>query len=251
MRGRTRLLLAAGATAVAAVVATELPALLRDVELFRVRDVGLEGGRFLDEDEATEVAAIPAGASVWDDPAPWEARLRGHPLVRDVRIRRELPGTLVMEVDERVPVAFAPTPVLRPVDARGEPLPLDPAAHALDLPVLRPPPGGDDPVPGAVRLRELAGEVARLGEIAPVLAARISEVGIDEEGRGLTVRLGKPGVTVRFRRPVTRRRAREALLVLADAVTRRGGLVPESVDLRFADQVVVRYPRERGRHADD
>lgn len=251
MRRRARLLLTAGATAVAALAATEVPGLLREVELFGVREVRLEGGRFLDADEATEVAAIPAGASVWDDPAPWEARLRDHPLVRDVRIRRELLGTLVVEVDERVPVAFAPTPVLRPVDARGEPLPLDPAAHALDLPVLRPRPEGDDPDGEARRLRELAGEVARLGEIAPELAARISEVGIDDGGRGLAVRLQTPGVTVRFRRPVTRRRAREALLVLADAVTRRGGLVPESVDLRFADQVVVRYPRERGRHADD
>jgi len=57
-------------------------------------------------------------------------RLRAHPLIRAVEVSRRLPGTLVVEVEERVPVGLVPTPTLQPVDRDGHRLPL---ALALDI----------------------------------------------------------------------------------------------------------------------
>ena len=48
---------------------------------------------------------------------------------------------------------------------------------------------------------------------------------------------------LRFRAPVAQVRLKEALAVIADAADRNGGRLPATVDLRFADQVVVRWSR--------
>src|SRR5690606_42000544 len=58
------------------------------------------------------------------------------PLVAAVRVERDLPSTVVLHVTEAEPVAFVRTPELRPVDASGRLLPIDPAERSLDLPVL-------------------------------------------------------------------------------------------------------------------
>ena len=52
---------------------------------------------------------------------------------------------------------------------------------------------------------------------------------------------GDPTVRLRYRIPLAHVRAREALAVLADVADRTGGQLPATLDLRFADQVVVRW----------
>jgi cell division septal protein FtsQ len=192
--------------------------------------------------------AVPVGASVWNDLEPWEFGLRRHPLVRDASVRRQLPGTLVMEVVERMPVALIPTPVLEPVDATGRLLPLDPASYRLDLPVLRPFLEGareDLPLtPGQVRI--LAKEVARLAVEDPRFMGVVSEVSLDSRG-GMAAKLTDPPVEVLFRPPLSGRRIQEGLLAMADAMEREAERSVEAVDLRYADQVVVRFSTSRRR----
>ena len=95
---------------------------LSQAQIFRVVDVSVEGAQHLTRDEVLAAAAIPARASIWDDMEPLAVRLRSHPLIREVRIRRRLPGRLVLEVWEREPVALLlPSPTLMPVD-RGSSL---------------------------------------------------------------------------------------------------------------------------------
>jgi cell division septal protein FtsQ len=221
-------------------VAVGTPRALRAVaasEVFRVSAVELEGERFLSLAEAAAAADIPREASVWDDPARWEAGLAAHPLVRTARVRRRLPGTLILVVEEREPVGLVATPTLEPVDAEGKILPLDPSAHALDLPLLNP--GADvDGEAGASRAA-LAAETDHLQRVDPEFSARISELTRDDRGDWIA-RWGEPAVSFRFRSSVTARRLREGVLVLADATAEGDGSPPAAVDLRFAEQVVVR-----------
>jgi hypothetical protein len=239
---------------VAALLASQagrVRAALAEVELFRVKDVEVEGARYVSAAEVTGALRLSPTASVWDDRAPLEARVSGHPLVSSARIGRRLPSTLVVRIDEREPVALLATPTLEPVDARGRTLPLDPARHRLDLPLLVVPDralgeegahesGAGEPgrVPRPVRV--LAGEIARLGEAEPSFMGMVSEltwIRYDEAA----ARWGDPGVVIRFRPPLSPRRVREAMSVLADATARRPERAVELVDLRWADQVVVRY----------
>jgi hypothetical protein len=204
-------------------------------EVFRVSELRLEGARYLTLEQAAELAAVPPDASVWDDPSEWVARLAQHPLVRDARVRRRIPGTLIFDVQEREAVGLVPTPTLEVVDAEGRILPIDPSEHPLDLPLLHVPPREQ----GADRARaQLAADAERLGRIDPEFAGMISELARDERG-DLLARWGDPAVTFRFTPAVTARKLREGVLVLFD-ITRETGETPETVDLRFEEQVVVR-----------
>lgn len=228
--------------------ASRVPRLLSEIEIFEVRELRLEGERYLTMDEAVRWAAVPSGASVWDEPGRWERSLRAHPMVRDARIERELPHTLVLTVEEREPVALVPTPTLEPVDAEGRSLPLDPARHRMDLPLIRPHRlhDGRRLTPG--ERREVAAEIARLSEIDPRFMASVSDVAVGARDH-LVVRLADPGVEVRYRPPLTSRRLHRGLQALADARSRERR-TPRSVDLRYDDQVVVGLSSRTSRHTD-
>jgi hypothetical protein len=125
-----------GCAAVLVVAAAFAPIGLRSIDGFRVRRVEVNGVRYLTAATVVEAAGIEGTANVFDDPAPWLERLRMHPLIAGVRIQRRVPGTIVLHIEEAVPVAFARTPELRAIGAHGRILPLNPADEGLNLPVL-------------------------------------------------------------------------------------------------------------------
>jgi cell division septal protein FtsQ len=237
-RRRRRVAGALGLLIVTTLTVAEAPRVARRIaraEVFRVGQLELEGARYLKLEDAARSANVPAEASVWDDPTEWEARLAEHPLVKLARVKRKIPSTLVLVVEERQPVALIPTPTLEAVDVEGKILPLDPSAHRLDLPLLR--------VSGRGKAAEkaraaLAAEAERLARVDPEFAGRISELARDERG-DLIASWGSPQVTIRFTSSVTSRKLREGLRVLAD-VRSDSGELPATVDLRFEEQVVVR-----------
>ena len=133
-----RMVWAAGGAAAAAAVWIAGPPLLRDVALFRVREVEVLGARQLPPRAVAAALRLRPSASVFDATAPLLERVRALPGVLDVRIERRPPGTLRVVVREAEPVAFVPGARgggLVPVDARGTLLPFDPARTPLDLPI--------------------------------------------------------------------------------------------------------------------
>lgn len=261
MRNGIRLLLFTTIVGGAVLTWQHAPEALASSPFFRVSEIRFEGARYLEGTEALAVATLPEGFSVWSDLEVVAGRVRAHPLVAEARVRRRLPSTLVVEVREREPVGLLPTPALVPVDAEGRRLPIDPAAYRMDLPLLRPraeasPPGVTPAGPGGVtpsgapagqegltpaQLRILAGEVARLPNLEPRLWPTVSEVSLDAWG-DVIVRIAEPRTALHFRPPLSAARLHDGLRVLADALDREPGRVPVAIDLRFADQVVVRYP---------
>ena len=199
-------------------------ALLQQMDFFRVRRVELEGVRYAAPDEIVSRLRVDTTASIWDDVSPLEARVQEHPQVRTVRIKRKLPGTLVVVVTEKPPVALVSTPRgLVVTDAAGDSLPVDPTSMDVDLPVL----ASRDTL-----LLRLLGET-QLAE--PALFARVSEVRRVERG-------GILFVLTEFRiladSTVTTQRLADVIPVELDA-TRRNWQ-PREFDVRFRDQVIVR-----------
>ncbi|MDQ8154160.1 MAG: FtsQ-type POTRA domain-containing protein, partial [Gemmatimonadota bacterium] len=76
---------------------------------FRARKVEIEGTRYIAPDQIVSRMRVDTSASIWDDAAVWERRIAAHPQVRDVRISRRLPGTLVVHLTEVPPVALVQT----------------------------------------------------------------------------------------------------------------------------------------------
>jgi cell division protein FtsQ len=219
------------------------PPLLREVSWFAARRVEVSGTRLLAPHEALAASGVRIGASVWTDPAAWEAALRRHPAVADAEVTRRLPSTLRIRVEEKRPAALVEAGTLRPATADGEVLPVDPARVRVDLPLLRAAAGGEgtrriaDP-----RARAALAETGRLGELDPALMARVSEVR-PAAGGGLRLTLTSPAADVLVPRGVDGAglaRLRAALEHLeprlaADTLGRRA-----VVDLRYDEQVVVR-----------
>ncbi len=235
----TALALGAGA------LASRLPDALSRMEVFRVTEILVEGNRFLSRTEAVMAAAVPDQASLWEDRDPWTAGLLAHPLVREARIRRRLPGTLILEVVEREPVALVSNPTLEPVDEAGRLLPVDPAEHRLDLPIITAWGGGDLATLSPSERGVLAGEIARMAEADPEILARISELSLGRRG-DLRARIWEPEVTLFYRPGIPGRRIREGLRVLADAGARFEEREAMDLDLRWEDQVVVQLSRPKG-----
>lgn len=215
---------------------------VRAMDTFRVASVQVKGTHYLTEDAVVALLGLTPETSVWSDTEVWADRVVAHPLVRTARIRRRLPDGITVELTEREPIALAPTPILEPIDAEGYRLPLDPAAYRLDLPVIataRRPPAGARLVPEDVR--RLADEVRHLMASDTAFLQRVSSVSWTERGM-VAVSWTEPPVEFLMPPHSPAARLREGLGALADAASKTPDRPPTTVDLRFADQVVVRRP---------
>ena len=201
------------------------------MEFFHLRAVAVEGTRYLEPETVVERLGVDTLRSVWDDTDPLAERLRSLPQVRDVAIRRRLPGTLVVSVTENLPVALAPSPRgLEPVDSSGVILPIDPSRGVLDLPVAN------------QRDKSILTLLASLRSGNPMLYRRVSEV--SRAGRDDLVLELTPlaelstGVRVRVPMGVSVTRLADIFPVESDLVRRRANVA--ELDLRYRDQVIAR-----------
>lgn len=240
MRRDGRILLATACLGAAIAWGDRIPAAINDMRIFRIEDVEVRGLRYLEEAEVVAMLALSPETSVWSDRATWHDRVAEHALVKAVRVSRRLPDGLLLVVTERVPIALGPTPTLEPMDADGRRLPLDPAEYRLDLPVIhssRRPPRGSRHFPAEVR--RLAAEVEHLMGADTSFLQLVSSVAWN--GRGsVAVRWSEPAVEFLLPSQASPARLREGLGALADAASREQEGMPDVIDLRFADQVVVR-----------
>lgn len=200
----------------------------RRMAFFRVRAVEVQGAQFLQADEVIARLRVDTLASLWDDLEPLRRRMASHPQVSSVSIGRKMPGTLVVTIEENVPVALVVTQGgLQPFDSLGMQLPIDPTVQAIDLPVV----ASNDPV-----LLKLVGAI-RSAE--PQLFARVEEV--RRTGRDeilLTLSNGPSVVRVRALTGLSVVRLADIFPVESDLARRQVRV--EELDLRFRDQVIAR-----------
>jgi cell division septal protein FtsQ len=200
------------------------PRLLAEMSFFRLRRVQVVGARYVRADSIVALLGVDTTRSIWDETDELVARVRKHPQVNDVEISRRVPGTLVVTVTERVPVAFVPTARgLEPLDAAGRTLPIDPSRVNVDLPVL------------ARRDTAVLRLLGELRERSPQIYERVSAA--RRTGRGEIV-LEMGAVNVRAMDDVSVERLGDILPVEAD-LARRQARVAE-LDLRYRDQVIAR-----------
>ena len=225
-RFRVRLTLIAAGLVLLAGAPLWGPLFLRQLSFFRVRKVEVIGARYVSVGEVIERLRVDTTASIWDPTGPLAARLASHPQLRRVRVRRKLPGTLVVDIDENLPVALVATnDGLKAYDARGVALPIDLARTPIDAPI--------------VPRRDL-GILAFLGLLrteAPALYDRVSEIRVVDADE---VVIDLDGTPVRAMRDVSTARLAEIQSVEED-LARRGFHAAE-LDLRYKDQVIARLP---------
>jgi len=198
------------------------PPLLRQMAFFRVRRVEILGSRYLSGPELVAVMALRPEASLFDPVGPLEDRVFAVTGVREVAIRRRLPGTLRMTIRESEPVALVEREGrLALMDERGWVLPFDPTRAPPDLPVAP----ADDAV---------AGLLARLRDVDPVLFAAV--VAVSRTRQDVTLETGPHRLVVRADASVEELQNMTA--VAQDLAAR--GRTWRVLDGRFAGRVFVR-----------
>ncbi|CAN5284799.1 hypothetical protein BH23GEM2_BH23GEM2_03000 [soil metagenome] len=199
-------------------------AALAELDFFRVRHVEVRGTRYLPPQDVAARLRVDTLLSVWNELGPLRSRVMGHPQIADARIGRRLPGTIVVTIQENLPIALVATPRgMQPFDSAGRALPIDPARIALDLPVLY---AAD---------RELLGSLARIAIEQPALYQRINAITRDGPD-AMTLELDS--IRVRASPGVSGTRLADIFPVESD-LARRGASAAE-LDLRYRDQVIVR-----------
>lgn len=212
------------------------PVFLKRMAFFRVRHIEVVGAHYLQPRDILDRLGVDTLASVWDPTGPLEQRVARHPLVREVKVDRKLPGTLLVRLVEHAPVALVSTTNgFRAYDQRGVPLPIDPTAAEVDAPILARPDTAVFRLLGALR------------SDAPELYRRVSEVrrdgageagGEQDRGRGGELVIVLDSLPVRTLANVTLHRLEDLTLVEQDLVRRR--LRAIELDLRYRDQVIAR-----------
>jgi len=200
------------------------PLFLRRLAFFRVHRVEIVGARYVAPSDILSRLHVDTLASVWDPTGPLAARVARHPEIQHADVHRKLPGTLVIEIVERVPIALVQAPGgFRVYDARGIALPIDPARVLVDVPVL---------IERDTTILRLLGAMraARPEMYDRVSAAR--RAGRDE------LILQFKTEPVRVMQDVTLERLADIEPVEAD-LSRRQMRVAE-IDLRYRDQVIAR-----------
>jgi len=222
---------------------------------FRVRNVVVEGTRYLSPDSVVSRLGIDTLRSVFDDTPPLERKLRAMRQVADVKISRRLPGTLIITVSENPPVALAPGPQgLEPVDSLGVSLPIDPAREQmLDLPIANQRDVALTRMLADIRLRSSAlfrriSEVSRTGSgdvllllnsgSAPAAPSRADSAASPLDSSAASAAPSPDMLRVRARVGVSAARLTDIFPVEFD-LRRRGARVAE-LDLRYRDQVIAR-----------
>lgn len=202
------------------------PVLFRQMDFFRVRHVEVVGARYIQPRDVLERLRVDTLNSVWDPTGPLETRVSGHPLVREVRIDRKLPGTLVVRLVEHAPVALVATSGgFRAYDERGVALPIDPAKSDVDAPILD--------RPDTLLLR-LLGAARRQ---SPALYLRMSQARRERRDELVLI---LDSVPVRAPADVTLERLADLELVEQDLARRRVRAI--ELDVRYRDQVIARLP---------
>lgn len=199
--------------------------MLRSMTFFHVRGVELRGLRYLEPRAVVSRMQVDTTWSVWDDLTPLAARLRRHPQIAAVTVRRRLPGRLVVTIRENVPVALVPAgDGLVPYDSAGRALPMDPSQISLDLPIAE---QGDTAV-----LRFLAALRSR----QPAVYARVSDVR-RASATDMLVHLA-PDLLVRAPLGLAPERMADIFPVESDLALRQARVA--ELDLRYRDQVIAR-----------
>jgi cell division protein FtsQ len=194
------------------------------LDFFRVRRLEIVGIHYIASSDIVSRANVDTTRSVWDPTMPIAARVKTHPGIQTVAVRRKLPGTLVITVTEYQPIALVPGPQgFRVFDERGVALPIDPARVDVDAPLLA---TADVPL---LRL------LSAMRSAIPDLYQRVSE--LKRVGRYELLFQLNDGL-VRAMTTVSLDDLNQITPVQND-LRKRGASVVE-LDLRYKDQIIAR-----------
>lgn len=214
-------------------------------ENLRLADISVAGNSIVEDKEILSLANINKGDRLFSvDLLAVQRRVLQNAFIQSVSVNREAPDHIAVTVRERVPLAAVVLDKLEYLDAEGIVLPPSRSPNIFDLPVITGSFQQGEFVPGKRvqqgGVSEALEILAAARQIGDELYRRISEVHL-ESGKGIVLFTAESGV------PVLIGHSDFAVKLLKfdgfwkEIVSHRGPDELVYVDLRFDDQVVVRW----------
>ncbi len=199
----------------------------------KVAHIEVHGNSRLSVGEVRELLGPAVGTNILClDIERLKGRLAASPWVATARVRRSLPDTLTVEIQERMPLALAELDRLYLMDSGGVLIDIyGPRTAGFDLPVVR----GLKGLDAEARAERAARAGALLDDLGD-LAGEVSEVAVDEGGE-LRVVLRSGGEVLRLANPPYRSRFATFLQLRKELAQR----CPRAAyfDLRFHSRIVA------------
>lgn len=211
----------------------------------RVEKIRVDGNRILLEDEILILARLKTNERLFDtDLFAAESRVRSNHFVANASVTRHVPNQIVIAVQERVPAAMVLADRMYLLDASGYVMPQPRARALFDLPVISGIWSKDDLIPGrktqSPSIREALAILATAGEVGNEFSRLISEVHIGGN-RDIILYTAESGVPVILGRGNVGIKLVKLEGFWESVILRKGIQDLQYIDLRFNDQVVVRW----------
>lgn len=215
----------------------------------KVKRVTIEGNRIVETAEITQLIKVPKNTQLQDvDLMAVRRDILSHHFIKDAVVERDLPATLKVTVKERVPLAIINGPVILYLDEDGVVLPHSISKQLFDLPVLTGMPEGIAAAPGTTiknaDIQEALQILASSRLVNKELYHVISEVRL-RNGGDIVLYAAEWGVPIIFGHGEIASKLVRLESFWNTVVRERGSDNLQYVDLRFDDQVVVRWNKKQ------
>lgn len=215
----------------------------------KVKRVTIEGNRIVETAEITQLIKVPKHTQLQDiDLMAVRRDIMSHHFIKDAVVERDLPATLKVTVKERVPLAIINSLEILYLDEDGVVLPHSISKQLFDLPVLTGMPENITATPGTMVTHPDIQEALKILAISKLVSKEvyhlISEVRL-RNGGDIVLYAAEWGVPIIFGRGDIASKLVRLETFWNDVVRERGSDNLQYVDLRFDDQVVVRWNHKR------
>lgn len=210
-----------------------------------VKNILVTGNRVVEKNEILQLAHVKPGEKMYDlDLMVIQRDVTSHYFIKEVVVERDLPSTLKIRVVERTPIAMINSPELLYLDPDGVVLPHSISHELADLPVISNVPNGVRLSVGAILQNpdflEALDILSTAKMVNKELYYLISEIQL-RNGGDVVLYTADGGVPVLFGRGEAPGKLVRLETFWNDVVRERGTAALQYIDLRFEDQIVVRW----------
>lgn len=210
-----------------------------------VKKIIVGGNRIVDTNEILQLAHVESNQRMYDlDLMVIRRDVGSHYFLKDVVVERDLPSTLRISVAERSPVAMVNHEQINYLDEDGVVLPHSFSKELFDLPMLTGIPTGVSLAVGSTVLHHDVMEALNILSTAKAVNKElyylISEIRL-RQGGDLVLFTAEGGVPVIFGKGNAPSKLVRLETFWNTVVRHRGSEYLQYVDLRYEDQVVVRW----------
>ncbi|MGD0035814.1 MAG: FtsQ-type POTRA domain-containing protein [Bacteroidota bacterium] len=214
----------------------------------RIKQIKIDGNRIVGENEIIQLTQIQMNALLYKvDLTAIQRNVMSHHYIKDAVVERNLPNSIHIQVEERVPIAIVNRPETMYLDKSGMVLPRSISHRLFDLPMIS---GISESEPLALGsiikqpdVIEALQLLATMKTVNRPMYHNVSEVQV-RNGGDIVIYSTEGGVPIIFGRGEIPSKLVRLETFWNNVVRTRGTQLLQYIDLRYQDQIVARWKPE-------